>query len=184
MRFRARYLMAAAALLLPTGAVAVNAGPAWAVGTTCAHTNGTATFKPPLPKSGDSTTVIPVIVVKNGKSTGCSGGGVTSSTFTSKIKFHDPTNCDILLSGNPSPNPPTGKIFATWNTAETSTLKVTLKPVSGQVTQTHAVGKVVAGKFLGLKVDQTLQFAPKTGDCITTDLSQVTFSEVTPLKIS
>ena len=77
--------------------------------------------------------------------------------------FHDPTNCDILLSGNPSPNPPTGKITTTWNTSQTSVAKVKLLPVSGQPTQVHVVGKVTSGLFVGLKLDQTLQFAPEEG---------------------
>ena len=185
MRIRARFLMAAA-LLLPTGAVALSAGPAWAAGTTCAKTSGTATFKPPLPKLGSATTVTPIIVVKNGKISGCSGGGVTSATFTSRIVFHEPTNCEKLLSGDPTTNPPTGKIFTTYNTSQTSTAKVTLKQVSGQPTQTHIVGKVTAGLFLGLHVDQTLSFAPKDGfgDCVNTDLQKVTFQQVTPLTIS
>ena len=51
--------------------------------------------------------------------------------------------------------------------------------------QSHLVsGTLEPGEEIALHIDQTLKFAPKTGDCVTTDLSQVTFSEVTPLKIS
>lgn len=178
-------LLLAAALVAPAGMVATSAATAGAAaGTTCAHSSGTATFTPALPKLGAGTTVVPVITVKGAKITNCVGGGVTSGTFKSKITFHDPTNCDILLSGNPSPNPPTGKIVTTWNTGQQSTGRIKLLPVTNQPTQTHIKGVVKLGLFAGLKIDQTLQFAPKTGDCVSTDLSQVTFSEVTPLKIS
>jgi hypothetical protein len=175
----------AAALVMPAGFIASNAVVAGAAGgTKCATSNGTATFNPPLPKSGSGNTVKPKIIVKNGKTAGCTGGGVTSSTFTSLSKFHDATNCDILLSGNPGPHPPTGTINTKWNTGATSVASVTLNPVSGQVTQTHVTGTVTSGLFHGKHLDVTLSFTPKKGDCVTTDLSQVTFKQQTPLKIS
>jgi hypothetical protein len=184
MRVPMKFLLAAA-LVMPAGFVASNAVVAGAAGgTKCAKSSGTATFKPPLPKSGDSTKVKPKIIVKNGKTTGCTGGGVTSSKFTSLAKFHDGTNCDTLLSGNPGPNPPTGTINTKWNTGATSVASVTLNPVSGSPTKTHVTGTVTSGLFNGKHLDVTLSFAPKTGDCVTTDLSQVTFTNDTPLKIS
>jgi hypothetical protein len=88
------------------------------------------------------------------------------------------------MSGNPSPKPPTGTITTTWNTGAMSTGNIMLQPVSGQPTETHIVGKISSGRFKGLTLKATLSFAPKTGDCITTPLSQVTFSLVSPLTIS
>jgi hypothetical protein len=144
-----------------------------------------ATFKPPLPIVGDPATVKPKIIVKNAKITGCTGGGVTSAVFSSLAKFHDATNCSILLGGGPpGPHPPTGTLTAVWNTGQTSVSNITLNAVSGQPTQTHITGTVTSGPFTGKHVDQTLQFAPKQGDCASTPLSKVTFSEVTKLKIS
>ena len=184
MRVPVKFLMAAA-LVMPAGMLVASAPVAGAAGgTTCAGTSGTATFTPPLPKVGSTATVTPVVTIKGGKITGCSGGGVTSGTFNSKITFHDPTNCQKLLNGDPVANPPTGKITTTWNTTQVSVAKVKLLQVSGQPTQTHVVGKVVSGLFVGLKLDQTISFAPKTGDCVNTDLSQVTFKQQTSLKIS
>jgi len=178
-------LLMAAALLAPVGMVASSATTAGAAGgTSCAHSSGVATFTPPLPKLGSSQTVVPIITVKGAKVTNCVGGGVTSGTFKSKVTFHDATNCEILLSGNPSPNPPTGKIITTWNTGQQSTGKIKLLPVTNQPTETHVKGVVKLGLFAGLKIDQTLSFTPKTGDCTSTDLSQVSFTEVTPLTIS
>jgi hypothetical protein len=182
MRVSARFLLAAA-MVLPFGLVAMPSAGA-AGGTSCAHTSGTATFNPVLPKSGDSTTVTPKVSGKKGAITSCSGGGVTSATLTTKAKFHTPTNCDILLSGNPSKKPPSGTITTKWNTGATSTASVKLLPVSGQTLEAHITGKVTSGLFVGLTVNQTISFAPKTGNCLTTDLSSVTFSEVTPLTIS
>jgi hypothetical protein len=152
-------------------------------GTSCKKAAGTATFKPPLPVSGNPQTVKPKVIVKKGKVSGCTGGGVTGGTFVSTSKFHTATNCDKLLSGAPSKNPPTGTITTTWNTGKTSTGTVTLQPVSGQATQTHITGKVTSGLFKGKTLNATLQFAPKTGDCLTKPLSQVTFSLVTNLTI-
>jgi hypothetical protein len=128
--------------------------------------------------------VTPKIIVKNGKISGCVGGGVLSGTFTSLAKFHDPTNCQILLSGQASAHPPTGTITTTWDTAQTGTASVTLNPVSGQPTETHVTGTVTSGKFSGKHVDVTLSFAPKQGDCSSTPLSKVTFKQVTKLTIS
>jgi hypothetical protein len=185
MRVPMKFLMAAA-LVVPAGMLVASspvvAGAAG--GTTCTGTSGVATFTPALPKVGSSATVTPIVTIKGAKVTGCSGGGVTSGTIKSKITFHDPTNCQMLLNGTKPANPPTGKITTTWNTTQVSVAKVKLLTVSGQPTQTHVVGKVVSGLFVGLHVDQTLSFAPKTGDCVNTDLSQVTFKQVTNLKIS
>ena len=182
MRVPVKFLMAAA-LVAPFGLMAPSLAGA-AGGTTCAHTSGTATFNPALPKSGSTVTVKPKITGKNASVTSCTGGGVTSAKLNTLAKFHDATNCDILLNGTPGPHPPTGTITTTWNTGAKSTATVKLNPVSGKPTQTHITGKVTAGLFKGLKVDQTIAFTPKQGNCITSDLKSVTFSEVTPLKIS
>jgi hypothetical protein len=184
MRVPMKFLMAAA-LVVPTGFVAASASSAVAAGgTTCAHSSGVATFKPALPIVGSSKTVKPTITVKNGKLTGCTGGGVKSGKFTVAAKFNDATNCEILLSGASSPHPPTGTITTTWNTGDKSVAKVTLHPVAGQATQTHITGKITSGLFKGSNIDSTIQFAPKSGDCTSTPLKSVTFSEVTPLTIS
>jgi hypothetical protein len=184
MRF-SKFLFAAA-LVVPTGMTVVGAasGPAGAAGgTTCAKASGLATFTPPLPVVGSTQKVKPTITVKNAKQSGCKGGGVTSAKFNSTVKFHTATNCQILLSGASSPNPPTGTISTTWNTGKTSTATVTLNPVSGQATQTHITGKVTKGLFKGLSIDATLSFAPKSGDCASTPLKSVTFKNVGPITI-
>ena len=183
MRVPMKFLMAAA-LVVPAGFLAAAPSAGAAGGTTCAHTSGTATFKPALPKSGSATKVKPKVGVKKGSVTSCVGGGVTSGKFNVKAKFHDATNCDILLGGTPGPHPPTGTITTTWNTKATSVASITLNPVSGQPTQTHITGTITSGLFQGSHLDSTISFTPKTGDCLTTDLSAVTFKEVTPLKIS
>jgi hypothetical protein len=183
MRFSTKFLMAAA-LVVPAGFIAAAPNAGAAGGTSCAHTSGTATFKPALPKSGSSTTVKPAVGVKKASITTCTGGGVTSAKFNVKAKFKDKTNCDILLGGTPSAHPPTGTITTTWKPKNKSVASVTLNPVSGQPTQTHITGTITSGLFSGMHIDSTISFTPKTGDCLTTDLSAVTFSEVTPLVIS
>jgi hypothetical protein len=183
MRGSLKFLMAAA-LVVPAGMIALPSAGAAGTGTKCTKSSGTATFKPALPKSGSTTKVKPTITVKKAKTTGCSGGGVKSNSFSSKAKFHDATNCDILLGGTPGPHPPTGTITTKWNTGDTSVAAVTLNPVSGQPTMTHVTGTVTSGLFNGLHLDVTLSFAPKTGDCVSSDLSQVTFTNSGNLTIS
>jgi len=174
----------ATALVLPFGFVAAH-GAGAAAGTNCAHSSGTATFTPALPKLGAGTTVKPKIKLSQAKAKSCVGGGVTSAKLKGSQKFHDATSCDILLGGGPpGPHPPTGTITAIWNTGASSVMNVTLNSVSGQPTQTHITGTVSSGLFAGLHVDQTISFVPKTGDCVNTDLAAVTFSEVTHLVIS
>jgi hypothetical protein len=175
-----------AALVAPMALTVVGSGgtAVAAGGTSCGKSSGTATFKPALPVSGNSTTVKPKVIVKKGKVSACKGGGVTGGTFVSTSKFHTATNCDKLLSGTPSKNPPTGTITTTWNTGKTSTGTVTLNPVSGAPTQTHITGTVTSGLFKGKTLSATLQFAPKKGDCLTTPLSQVTFSLVSGTKLT
>jgi hypothetical protein len=172
----------ASALVLSFGVVGTQQVGA-ATGTTCSTVKGTATFIPPLPKHG-STTEVASVIKSHGTVSGCSGGGVTGGTFKSKVKIHDPTNCDALLSGDNGETPPSGTITTTWNTGATSIAAIKLQPVSGQVTQSHVVGTVTSGLFLGDHVDVTVSFTPKSGDCITTDLTSVTFKNTTPLKIS
>jgi len=182
MRHGVRFLLAAG-LILPFGVIAAH-GAGAAGGTSCAHSSGTATFPPPLPKIGAGVTVKPTIKVSAAKTTTCTGGGVKSAKLSGTQKFHDPTNCDILLGGTAGPHPPTGTLTAKWNTGATSVITVKLNPVSGKPTQTAITGKVTTGLFKGLSVKQTISFVPKTGDCVNTDLKAVTFSEVTPLTIS
>ena len=184
MRHGVRFLMATA-LVLPLGFIATAPGAGAAAGTNCGKSAGTATFTPALPKLGAGTTVKPKIKVSAAKATACTGGGVKSAKLSGSQKFHDPTSCDILLGGGPpGPHPPTGTLTAKWNTGASSTIKVTLNAVSGQATQTHITGTVTAGLFVGLHADQTISFVPKTGDCVSTDLAAVTFSQVTHLVIS
>ena len=183
MRHTLKFLMAAA-LVVPLGFVASQSAGA-AGGTKCGKSAGTATFTPPLPKLGSGTTVKPKIKLSAAKTTRCLGGGVKSAKLTGTQKFHDATSCDILLGGGPpGPHPPTGKITAKWNTGATSVVNVTLNAVDGEATQTHITGTVASGLFVGMHLDQTVQFVPKTGDCVSTDLAAVTFSEVTKLVIS
>lgn len=183
MRHAFKFLMATA-LVLPFGLVAAQ-GAGAAVGTNCAHSAGVATFDPAIPKLGSTTTVKPTIKLSQSKTRGCVGGGVKSARLVGKQRFHDPTNCEILLGGGPpGPHPPTGKITFKWNTGAISVATVTLNAVSGEATQTHITGTIASGLFVGLHVDQTVSFAPLTGDCVSTDLSQVTFAEVTHLVIS
>lgn len=185
MRFT-KFLLAAA-LVVPTAMTVVGSGGGAAVaagGTSCKKASGLATFKPALPPLSSSAKVKPTVTVKNAKESGCVGGGVTSGVFSSTSKFHTATNCSILLSGNPSPNPPSGTLKTTWNTGKTSTASVTLGTVSGQPTQTHVSGKVTAGLFKGLTVNATLSFTPKKGDCSTTALQSVTFKNVGNVTVS
>ena len=180
-------LLATTVLVVPMAltVVGTSGGAASAAGgTSCSKSSGTASFKPALPVAGSSKTVTPTVSVKNGKTSACKGGGVKSGTFTSSSKFHTKTNCAILLSGNPSPKPPTGTLTTTWNTGATSTGAVTLNPVSGQATETHITGKVTSGLFKGLTLSATLSFTPKKGDCVSTPLSQVSFTLDGDLTIS
>jgi hypothetical protein len=183
MRHGVRFLMAAA-LVLPFGFVVAEHSAGAAAGTTCKKSSGTATFNPALPNLSKSNTVKPKVTVKKSKTSGCTGGGVTSGVVSSVTKFHDATNCSILLNGTPSAHPPTGTLTTKWNTGATSVANVTLGAVSGQPTQTDINGTITSGLFVGMHLDQTVAFTPKTGDCVSTDLSQVTFKQVTALKIS
>jgi hypothetical protein len=183
-RFSGLRFLIAAALVLPFGLVAAEGSASAAAGTTCQTASGTATFKPPLPHLGSSTTVKPKIVVKHAKTSGCTGGGVMRATFGAVLKAKTATNCAILLAGPAPANPPIGTLTTTWNTGKTSTVAVTLSAVTGQPTEARITGTVTAGLFSGLHFDETIAFTPKTGDCVTTDLSAVTFVQVTPLQIS
>jgi hypothetical protein len=180
MRVSTKFLLTAA-LVVPMAMTVVGSGGAAnaaAKGTSCSKSSGNATFKPGLPVSGSSQKVKPTITVKNAKETGCKGGGVKSGKFNSTSKFRTATNCDTLLSGQPSPKPPTGTITTTWNTGDTSSANVTLGTVSGQPTETHVTGKVTKGLFKGLTLDATLKFTPTKGDCVTTPLTGVSFVNV------
>jgi hypothetical protein len=134
-------------------------------GTTCATTSGTATFNPPLPPFGSKATV-------NGTFTAigtvgkCVGGGVTSghTKFVSD-KGKTGSNCTTLAT--PSTTPTTGTLTITWNTGKTSTLKITLGNVKGQITERTVSGPVTAGLFKGLKQTSAVTYAIPSGFCKT-----------------
>ena len=166
----------AAALMLPVGVIAVPADAAG--GTSCRTTNGTATFKPALPKLGSATKVLSSVTVVDGKLAECVGGGVTGGSVKLTSKFSKPGNCETLAtSGNT--NPTRGIETITWNTNQTSTVGLTLTGVKGTPTQAKIAGTVTAGLFKGLKETGTVLYVvPKRG-CTSNPLSKVTVKQVT-----
>ncbi len=96
----------------------------------------------------------------SGTLSGCSGGGVTGGTGAGKGKGN--LSC---TSGTA-----TATIDITWNTTETSTVKMTVDVSNGSVS-----GTVSSGKFAGESVSGSLTVQPTSGNC---------FTPVTKAKIS
>jgi len=171
-----RAILLVVALMVPFGLVASPAGAA--SGTTCKTASGTATFTPALPKIGSTKKVTPTVKITGGKFAGCTGGGVTSAALVATIKFTIPNNCTTLLKN--ASTGAKGPETLTWNNHKTSTVTLTLggPPKGKPATYTTATGPVTAGLFKGLHQSGTLVYSIG-GGCTKTDLSKVTFKQVT-----
>ena len=82
----------------------------------------------------------------------CNGGGVTGGSASGKGKGN--LSC---TSGTAN-----ATIHITWNTTETSTLKMSVNVGNGSVS-----GTVSSGKFAGETVSGSLTVHPTSGNCIT-----------------
>src|SRR5215813_7606726 len=92
---RAAWLRLVLVLALPMLPLVATASAAGAAGASCQTDTATVTFSPPLPMSGDASTVVPTV---SGTETfsGCSGFGVTQGTATFTGTANIPYNCDRM----------------------------------------------------------------------------------------
>lgn len=189
-------LSVAMVVMAPLSVLAVqHASAAADPGTDCSTASGSATFSPGFAKLASSTgnpeaNERKITITSVGTVSGCVGGGVTSGTTKATIHITDETNCNELLHVRDTPeNPeepgsnPTGVLTTTWNTHQTSTANVSLLPVPGQTTQTHIHGVGSAGLFSGMTFDVTVGFTPKTGNCVNSDLTAVTYAQKSSTEI-
>ena len=171
-------ILLAVAMVLPVGLVASPAGAAG--GTTCKTNTGTSVFTPALPPLSSSATVNST-TVGTGKITGCVGGGVTSATYKSTLKYTK-YNCKQLVTYNPTPR--VGTITTTWSNGKTSTGTITLHAIKGNISKVNVTGVTTAGLFKGLKLTTSFTFAavPATG-CVKTPLAKVSIKGASPTVI-
>jgi hypothetical protein len=173
-------VLMAAAMVLPVGIIATQAGAA-AAKPTCTTISGQASFSPALPALSSSATTKPTVTIKGAKLAGCTGGGVTGGTVASTLKFGIANNCKTLLAGASTKT--TGTVTIVWNTKATSTAKVTLVGVTGKATSQTVSGPITTGLFKGSKISVVTNFTPLKGGCTTAGLALVSFKQVSPLTI-
>ncbi len=172
-------VLLAAAMVLPAGMIATQAGAA-AAKPTCKSVSGTATFSPVLPKIGSTATVKSAITIKGAKLTGCTGGGVTGGTVGAALKFGVASNCSSVAKGATAKI--TGTVTIVWNTKASSTAKVTLTGVTGNPTKQTIAGSISTGLFKGSKLSVLTQYTLGTS-CTKTGLASVPFKSVGALTI-
>jgi hypothetical protein len=140
----------------------------------CTKLNGTATFKPPLPKLASAKKLKPTVTIKGAKLAGCTGGGVTGGTVAATMKFGAASNCTTLAEGAPTNTK--GTVTVAWSNKRTSTVSATLKAVAGKMTLQTLAGKIAAGQFKGSKLSATTEFVIAGGQCTAQNLSTVPFA--------
>jgi len=171
-------LLCAAALMLPIGVITAGSAGAATV-TQCSAAAGTATFTPPVAKGPTAATQGPKRSSKlssSGTVSGCAGGGVKSGK-TKFVQTSKPTpgNCYTLLNPKASSPGTLGTLTITWNTGKVSTAKG-FKIKQTAATTATTTGKITSGQFAGKTIKGTVSFAPKKGDCVNSDLSQVSYT--------
>ena len=128
----------AVTIVLPIGLIASPVSAASAP--SCATGSGTWNFSPPLPASGDPTTVNST-VTESVTIGGCVGlGGITGGTGVAT--FPGPGNCDALFAQFGQGALTSDSAVITWNTGQTSTVNT-----SGAIE-----GELTAGLFAGADV--------------------------------
>jgi hypothetical protein len=154
------------------------ASPAGAVGPlppACKAFTGTETWKPPLPKLGDTTLVTGATTLK-ASLTGCTGvAGITSGTSNAVTKFTK-QNCTQTLKSSQTGSKSTGTIK--WNNGKTTTTAntLTLKSKVGVSPAIFSlVSKYTAGIGAGHTTTSTISVLLNKGACLTATLSKATF---------
>jgi hypothetical protein len=162
-------VLVATAMVLPFGGMA--AAPTGAAGgTKCNKITGTAQFTPSLfvlsRKKKRAATV-----TSTGTFSRCTGGGVSSGTFTASYKIAS-GNCTTLLTYNPTPI--TVKIITTWNSNQTSTATIKIHAIKTEPQKHTVTGVITAGLFKGSHATATFTFAFVTkGACLNTPLKEI-----------
>jgi len=173
-------VLLAAAMVLPVGMIATQAGAA-AAKPTCKTVTGQASFSPALPALSSKATNKPTITIKGAKLSGCTGGGVTGGTVGATLKFGIANNCTTVLAGASTKT--TGTVTIVWNTKATSTAKVTLVGVPKKPTSQTVSGPITTGLFKGSKISVVTAYTPLKGGCTTAGLALVSFKNVGALTV-
>jgi hypothetical protein len=148
---------------------------------------GTANISPGISASNSNTT--PSTITSMGTATGCTGkvtGGSDNATLTTldpTTGKPGPANCSGFVSPPPAgTNLAKGTFTATWSNGKTSKGTATIKSTS-TLAEVKLVEKVTSGYgFLAghtTKISGTIMFNPVVGDCVTVDITQVSFNNTT-----
>jgi hypothetical protein len=165
-------LVCAAALLLPVGVITASPAAA-AAGTVCSKAAGTGVFTPAIPKGAGAKKASKLSA--NGTVSGCSGSVKSGKTKFVQTSKPVPGNCQTLLTVDSTDKPTVGTLTITWNTGKTSTAKG-FKIKQTAATEATTTGKITSGLFVGKVIKGTVSFKPKQGDCVTTDLKSVSYT--------
>ena len=140
---------------------------------TCAQFAGTSTISPGLTTSNEFQQIR-----ATGTLSGCSGGGVTSGTFTSHVKGD--TSC------TPTPGQQIeGITIVHWDNGKTSVSKLTLTATANP-TVVDVSSSVIGGLFRGDTFVSQLSFTPTNAgaNCTSVPVTDVTFQNTQPLTLS
>jgi hypothetical protein len=140
----------AASLTMLVTAGSAQARPA--VQSTTCSLSSILTFSPGL-----TFTAVDQTIKARGTLDSCSGGGVSSGTL--RGRGGGTLSCTSGMAK--------AKAIITWDTSETSTVKLRADVSSGTVT-----GKVVAGKFSGEPATGDLTLTPIEGDCFSSPVTK------------
>jgi len=168
------WLTAAAAAMLPVGALGVMAAPAVAAGTSCTENSGSITFSPGLT---NTTAKIQNIVV-HASLGGCTGSTVASASYVAKLKSSQPATCGSLAVAGETA---TGSVVVKWSPKGQGNSKgtLTLTATGGGATFAGAIGSGLFSEssFAGAAESFTPIFKPAGEPCSKKNpLKKATFS--------
>jgi hypothetical protein len=164
-----------AALALGMSALVAQPSGAAAPVQKCTKTTGSATLTPGL------SPVVPANNTIKAKGTlgGCTPAKTTggSGNLTATIKVPG-GSCSKLATGKQKLS---GTAGTTWKNKKKSAYSLTFTTGSGATATVATVtGRVTTGLFKGKKVSGQIKFKLKTGNCTTTPLTAITFTQSKP----
>ncbi|MGO9876503.1 MAG: hypothetical protein ACLPVY_22230 [Acidimicrobiia bacterium] len=172
---KAAGLLFAMGLLIPAGVLAAAPAGSAVAGPTCNTFTASVTVTPPLPRLGESLSVI-ATVRSIGKIGGCKGDGVSYAAFTDSYKYRG--NCTTFVTGKGGVTTP-GPSSLSWSNGKASVATTTAALVS-KVGVTPVIlkitSKITKGQFVGTTASGNVKATSPAGTCKTSGLAKATLT--------
>jgi hypothetical protein len=172
---KAAGVLCAMGLLIPAGVLTAAPAGSAVKGPTCNTFTASVTVKPPLPRLGESLSVVATIS-SIGRIGGCKGGGVSYAAFTDTYTYRG--NCSTFVSGKGGVTTP-GPSSLSWSNGKpsvaTTTAALSSKPGTTPIIL-KLTSTITKGQFVGTTATGHVKATAPAGSCRTIGLAKATLT--------